>query len=198
MTLILASTSARRKALLRSLGVAFQVKPSRLKEPPPGKQGPIAYARALALAKARRVANGLEKGWVLGADTVVVLGRKIFGKPRSRQAACRMLESLQGTTHRVITAVAWVDAATGRHRLTHAVSHVTMRRLSPREVSRYARKHGDKAGSYAVQDRRDPVVCRIRGSFTNVVGLPLERVRQLLASVSPSPPARRAAASRTR
>lgn len=158
--------------------------PSRWKEPPAGKTPPVLYARTLALAKARRAATRTQKGWILGADTVVVCRGKILGKPADVRSARRMLLALQGTTHRVITAVALVDAATGKHRLAHAVSRVTMRRMSLQEISRYARKHLDKAGSYAVQERRDPVVSRVEGSFTNVVGLPLEVVKTLLRAAS--------------
>lgn len=118
--------------------------------------------------------------WVLGADTIVVAGRRILGKPKSLADAERMLRRLSGTTHRVITAVALVNAASGRTRIAHAVSRVTMRRLSDPELRRYARRHLDKAGAYAVQDTDDPVVTKIVGSYTNVVGLPKETVQQLL------------------
>jgi septum formation protein len=178
--LILASSSPRRKALLRSEKIRFTVAPSRYREPSPGEQTPVQYARGLALAKAVRVAKQLKKGTVMGADTVVVLRRKILGKPRNFKAACRMLGELQGTTHRVVTAIALVRVATGLYRIGHMTSRVTMRRLTFAEVARYGKRHMDKAGAYAVQDRRDPVVTRVEGSFTNVVGLPMELVRKFL------------------
>lgn len=149
-------------------------------EPPSGNENPIAYARKLAAAKARLVARKIRKGWVLGADTVVVLKGKIYGKPADHQDACRILSRLQGSTHWVITGVALLQAKTGRIKIGHAISRVTMRRMSPDEVDRYARRHRDKAGAYAVQEKRDPVVLKIRGSYTNVVGLPMELVRKLL------------------
>jgi septum formation protein len=180
--LILASASPRRSQLLKRLKVPFKVVPSRLAEPPPGLMEPSAYARKLALAKARVVAKQMVPATVsvLGADTVVVHQGKIIGKPADFADACRILTRLQGTTHRVITAVARVDASTGKEKVAHAVSFVTMRRLTQREIALYARKHLDKAGAYAVQERQDPVVAKVKGSFTNVVGLPLELVKKLL------------------
>jgi MAF protein len=163
------------------VGIPFKVIPSRLAEPPPPDPlDPITYTKRLALAKAKLVARQVGSGWVLGADTVVVHRGQILGKPEHFADACRMLTRLQGTTHRVITSVALVDAATGKVRWAHAVSRVTMRRLTPQEIARTAHKHQDKAGAYAVQEKRDPLVTRVQGSTTNVVGLPLELVKKLL------------------
>lgn len=182
--LILASASPRRRELIKRLKAPFRVVPSRLSEPPPGLMDPATYARRLAAAKARTVAKGLTEGWVLGADTVVVHEGRILGKPGNFTQGCRMLSRLQGTTHRVITAVALVNAAGGKEIVRHAVSRVTMRPLSPAQIGRIARRHLDKAGAYAVQDRNDPVVKRVRGSLTNVVGLPLELVKKLLKAIA--------------
>lgn len=179
-SLVLASASPRRKELLKSLGKPFQVIPSRLSEPPPGFLDPASYARKLALAKARVVAKQVEAGWVLAADTVVVHRADILGKPADLAGGYRMLDRLQGTTHRVVTGVALVDASTGKERVAHAVSTVTMRPMSPAEIFRYAKKHLDKAGCYAVQEKKDPVVKKVTGSYSNVVGLPLELVKKLL------------------
>ena len=184
--MVLASASPRRKELLRKLKVPFKVIPSHLAEPPPGLLDPVAYTRKLALAKARGVAKQVGRGLVLGADTVVVRGARIIGKPADFADACRILSQLQGTSHRVITGVALVDAATGKEKAAHVVSTVTMRRLGLPEIARYARKHLDKAGAYVVQEKKDPVVAKVRGSYTNVVGLPLELVRKLLLSKPPS------------
>ena len=158
--------------------------PSHLLEPPAGSVPPISYTRKLALAKARLVAKRVKEGLVLGADTVVVHRGRIFTKPTDFADACRILYALQGTTHRVITAVAVVDARTGREKVDHALSRVTMRSLEPQEIARYAKRHLDKAGAYAAQEKKDPVVVKIVGSYTNVVGLPLEVVRELLKKFS--------------
>ena len=181
--LILASASPRRKQLLLSLRKKFQVIPSRLSEPPPGLLDPVSYARKLALAKARVVAKQVGEGLVLGADTVVVHRGEILGKPADLADGYRMLSRLQGTTHKVVTGVALVNAATGKEKQAHAVSTVTMRPISPAEIFRYAKKHLDKAGCYAAQEKKDPVVQKVVGSYTNVVGLPLEIVKKLLKSL---------------
>lgn len=201
--MILASESPRRRQLLRAWGIPHRVVPSRLVEPAPRPTDtPVRYARRLALAKAlavakrvlrdcppklRRSEGGLSLSWVLGADTIVVAGRRILGKPTSVADAERMLRRLAGTTHRVITAVALVQVTQGVRpegwppsTVRHAISRVTMRRLTPAEIARYARRHRDKAGSYAIQDSGETVVEKIEGSYTNVVGLPKEVVLPLL------------------
>ncbi len=179
---MLASASPRRRHLLKTLKIPFRVVPSRLYEPPPGNLGAVIYTRKLARTKAQLVARKAPGAWVLAADTVVVRKGEILGKPSGLAEACSMLNRLQGTTHEVVTAVALL-APTGAVRLGHARSRVTMRRLTPQEVVRFARKNLDKAGAYAVQEKRDPVVAKVRGSFTNVVGLPVELVKKLLKSL---------------
>lgn len=126
------------------------------------------------------MARSLPQGLVLGADTIVVHKGKILGKPADLAEGFKMLAILQGTTHKVITAMALVDAATGREKVAHAVSTVTMRPISPAEIFRYAKKNLDKAGCYAAQEKKDPVVKKVVGSYSNVVGLPLELVKKLL------------------
>ena len=153
-------------------------------EPPPGFMEPVSYARKLALAKARVVAKQAGNGRVLGADTVVVYKSQILGKPADLADGIRMLSRLQGTTHKVVTAVALVDAATGKEKVAHAVSTVTMKPLDLKAIVRIASKHLDKAGCYAAQEKKDPVIKKVVGSYTNVVGLPLEVVKKLL---KPSP-----------
>ena len=180
MKLILASASPRRKHLLQAHKIPCVIVPSRINEPPPGLMKPAPYARRLALAKARVVAKQFKEGLVLGADTVVVHKGEILGKPVDLAEGYKMLGKLQGTTHKVITGVALVDAATGKEKVAHAVSTVTMRPLSPSEIFRYAKKNLDKAGCYAAQEKKDPVVQKVVGSYTNVVGLPMELVKKLL------------------
>lgn len=183
-TFILASQSPQRKTLLKKLNIPFTIIPSHLAEPPPGFLKPVEYAKKLALAKARIVAKQVGRGLVLGADTVVVHKNEILGKPVDFLDACRMLSRLSGTTHRVVTAVALLDAETGASQGGHAVSLVTLRRLTPAQIISYARKHMDKAGCYAVQEKKDPVVRKVRGSFTNVVGLPMEVVKKLFSKAA--------------
>ena len=160
--------------------------PSQLLEPPPGLLNPVFYTRKLALAKARVVAKQVGTGWVLGADTVVVHKGEILGKPADPADGIRMLSRLQGTRHKVITAVALVDAATGKERQAHAVSTVTMKPLDLKTIARIVPKHLDKAGCYAAQEKKDPVIKKVAGSYSNVVGLPMEVVKKLLKSLPKS------------
>ncbi len=181
--LVLASASPRRKLLLKTLKIPFTVIPSRMFEPPPGFMDAVSYARKLALAKARVVAKqAAGDEWVLGADTVVVHKGEILGKPADMADGIRMLSRLQGTTHRVITGVALVNAA-GKEKVTHAASTVTMKRLDLKTIVRLVPKNLDKAGAYAAQEKKDPVIKKVVGSYSNVVGLPLEVVKKLLESI---------------
>lgn len=179
--LVLASASPRREALLRQLGVPFEVMPSDLPEAWPPGPAPEAVT-ALALAKARAVASRLAGAIVLGADTAVVLGGKVFGKPQSPEDARRMLRELQGREHEVITGVALVEAPGRREAATHVVTRVRMRALSQAEIDAYIASGEplDKAGAYAIQAAGHGLVDRVEGCYTNVVGLPLTTTRRLL------------------
>jgi septum formation protein len=184
--LLLGSASPRRKELLEQLGLRFSLRPSHVDEPDPNGEAPEAYARALAERKTAAVverarADG-EAGFVLGADTIVVIDGAILNKPLDDADALRMLRLLQGRSHHVITAVSvrGVHEASGR---TLAVrSAVTFRVLDERAARAYvASGEGrDKAGSYAIQGQGAAVVRAVEGSYTNVVGLPLAETVDLL------------------
>jgi septum formation protein len=181
--LILASSSPRRQALLSELGVRFEVFPSDLPELWP--EGPPDRAvESLALKKARAIASRLPAGIVLGADTVVVLGEEVFGKPRDAGDARRMLLRLRAKTHRVITGLALVEAGGRRETVASVSTDVTMRRYDDTEIERYIRSGEpfDKAGAYAIQGEGGALVERVDGCYTNVVGLPLTTTRRLLES----------------
>lgn len=180
--LILASASPRREELLRQLGLPFTVVPSELPEElPPGPPGES--VRALALAKARAVAGRLGSGVVLGADTVVVLGGAIFGKPADPKDARRMLRELRGQTHEVVTGVGLVEAPARREASAVVVTRVRMGRYADDEIDAYLAtgEPYDKAGAYAVQGAGSRLVAHVDGCYTNVVGLPLSTTRRLLA-----------------
>jgi nucleoside triphosphate pyrophosphatase len=183
MKLILASASPRRRELLRSLKVPFRVIPSHVSEHSKFRR-PVPLVRALALRKAKSIARKIKEGVVLGADTVVVLRGKILGKPRDARHACRMLGRLSGTTHYVYTGVALVEARSGKTLLGHAKSAVRMKKVPAKELRRLSQKHLDKAGAYAIQERRDPIARVVRGSYDNVVGLPVHLVQKMLARLS--------------
>lgn len=176
---ILASASPRRRILLRQLGVPFRIIPSNASERTREKR-PRRFVVELALRKARDVARRHPQAVVLGADTIVVCGGEIIGKPRSRSDSRRILELLNGRWQEVYTgiAVAWEG---GKKSSARAVkSRVLARRLDREKISRLAGKHPDKAGAYAVQDKDDPFIERIEGDYSNVVGLPLDATRELL------------------
>jgi septum formation protein len=121
---------------------------------------------------------------VLGADTIVVVNGEILGKPTDRADAERMLRALSGTRHRVITGVALLEPD-GRRRITSDVTCVTLRGMSEREIADYL-DSGEwigKAGAYAIQETADRFVQKVEGSWSNVVGLPMETVGQLLAEL---------------
>lgn len=187
MTLVLASASPRRRALLEGAGLRFEVRPADVpEEAPPGTPAP-ALARELAVRKARAASAGLGIGpaLVLGADTVVALDDgRLLGKPRDRAEAERHLRALSGTTHSVVTGVCLRDAPGGAEEVFHAETRVTMRRLGEEEILAYvAGGEGlDKAGGYAIQEGADRFVTRVDGSRSNVVGLPVEEVLVRLAA----------------
>ena len=182
--LILASASPRRAELLREHGYEFEIIRSPLPEPVQFLPGlsPLERAEASSEFKARSVAKLVAVGWVLAADTIASLGGRIFGKPADRDDARRILQALWGTTHQVITGVTLLDASNGATLIRHDSTDVTMRRLSEREIEDYLDSGAweGKAGAYGIQDQGDAFVERIDGSFTNVVGLPMELLAKML------------------
>jgi septum formation protein len=176
--LILASASPRRKAILRAAGVSFRADPSRIDENLPEKN-PRRLVAKLARLKALSIAPRHPGMLVLGADTIVACAGEILGKPKDLKDAVRMITLQSGRVQRVYTGVA---LAKGRRVFAEvAVTKVYARRLDAKLLDRLAGKHMDKAGAYAVQDRKDPLVARIVGDRDNVVGLPMRVVRRLLA-----------------
>ena len=193
-TIYLASRSPRRRELLKQIGVAFQVvqlreDPKRgvdVDETPSLQETPAQYVLRIACAKAETAAfymqrRQLQRWPVLAADTSVVCGDRIFGKPDDNDDAVRMLQALSGNEHEVITAVAVaigdrVDTAT-------SISKVWFRDLTFNEIQRYVATGEplDKAGAYAIQGRAGAFIPRIDGSYSGIVGLPLAEAASLLA-----------------
>jgi len=178
--IILASASPRRAMLLRKWGLKFKVVPSRAGEKTKLKK-PGFIVRELALRKALSVAAKLRRGLVIAADTIVVLRGEIIGKPDGEKHAEKMLSKLNGSTHRVYTGIAVIDASTGRKILAYDVSRVKMRRIPQLDIVRLSRKHMDKAGAYAIQEKSDAFVERVEGDYYNVVGLPYGKLKKLLS-----------------
>ncbi len=186
-TFVLASSSPRRAALLAEAGYRFTVIEPPMGEPTGSvdKLPPAQQAEALAYFKARSVVESARPNLpVLGADTVVALGNRVFGKPRDAAHAREMLSTLAGTQHEVITGVAAIGAG-GTRLIASDCTRVTMRRLSEAELTAYIAGGAweGKAGSYGIQDADDPFVERYEGSFTNVVGLPMEMLPGLFAQL---------------
>ena len=185
--LILASLSPRRRTLLSSLGLPFKVIPSRVTEKRKTHESPRGLVRRLAILKARSVARKLTRRGkhclVIGADTVVVLKGKIFGKPSSPRNAGKMLMELSGKTHRVYTGLAVVSSKRGKTKSGVEVSKVRVRKFSRDEALRIASKHLDKSGSYAFQDEEDAIAEKVEGDWQTVVGLPLNLLKKLMNSL---------------
>lgn len=183
--IVLASGSPRRRELLGSAGVPFEVRPSRVPEEQRAGEAPEAFARRVAAAKAGAVAAGVgpePARLVLGADTIVVLGDVVLGKPADPADAVAILSRLAGRSHRVLTAVAVVDSGSGWEGEVLVETRVTMRSADPEELRAYVATGEplDKAGAYAVQGGGRRFVAKIEGSETNVIGLPVEETLALL------------------
>jgi septum formation protein len=178
--LILASASPRRRALLDQIGVRYRVKPVDVDEAPLPNETPEAYVRRVASEKALLAAR-LEAGGVpvLAADTAVIVGGEILGKPQHRDAALAMLGKLSGRTHQVYSAV---SLHAEQHWQALSVTEVTFRELAEAEMLAYwqSGEPRDKAGAYAIQGLGAVFVQSIRGSFSGVVGLPLFETAALL------------------
>ncbi|MGE5527594.1 MAG: Maf family protein [Patescibacteria group bacterium] len=181
--LVLASASPRRAALLEGLGLKFSVVPSGFEERHAGRPGdPAKLVESLALGKAADVAAGLNSGLVLGADTVVILRGEVLEKPSGEAEARAMLRRLSGRWHEVYTGLALVEAGGGARRVGHERTRVRFRALEPEEIEAYVRTGEplDKAGAYGIQGCGAVLVREIRGCYTNVVGLPLALLAQML------------------
>ena len=184
--LILASQSPRREELLRAAGLAFRVvAPTGDDVPPPHARSFPAVAKRMALRKAESVA-ARTRGLVVGADTIVVCEGRILGKPADAREARRMLRLLSGKRHRVYTGVALVSGE--RRRLGCERTEVTFRDLSEAEIRRYVATGEplDKAGAYAIQGLGAALVHRVEGCYTNVIGLPVPLLLEMLEGIEES------------
>jgi septum formation protein len=183
--LYLASTSPRRTELLHQIGMDFSQLIPAIDEQQQPNEVPEMYVLRLALHKARaglaKLADGDPRP-VLGADTVVVFDHQILGKPRDEADACAMLSQLAGQTHRVMTAVAMVDAS-GEEHSRLSVSQVRLRAIGEDEIRHYwhSGEPVDKAGGYAIQGLGALFIEHLEGSYSGVMGLPLFETAELLA-----------------
>lgn len=180
MVLILASASPRRAELLRNAGIRFTAQATDVPERRRRGESPRKFAERLAREKARAILARRPRRVVLGADTIVVLGDRVLGKPRNRRDAARMLRLLSGRTHQVTTAVCL--AGPGFEDTRAETTRVTLRKLSEEEIRDYVAsgEPRDKAGAYAIQGLVSRFVSRIEGCYFNVVGLPVPLVYRML------------------
>ncbi len=180
--LILASASPRRRELLQGIGVVFTVIPSDTAEAAQPGELPQEYALRVAGEKALDIARRHPGVWILGADTIVEIAGEVLGKPRDTTDGRRMLRLLSARTHQVMTAFILLDGE-GHVRARQVVtSRVTFKPLSDAQIHAYLAtgEPSDKAGAYAVQGLGASLVERVEGSYTNVVGLPMDEVQAAL------------------
>jgi len=180
--LILASASPRRAELLKLLPVKFRVLPAAVDEVSHDHLTPLEVCQLNAHRKARAVAKKNPDALVIGADTLVFLDNEILGKPRNRVAAQQMLNRLQGRRHQVVTGVCLMHLRAHRERLFAVSTDVLFHPLTLAQIRDYLVQMNplDKAGAYAIQEGGEKIISEISGSFSNVVGLPVEKLREEL------------------
>ena len=180
--LILASKSPRRYELLKQVGLDFEVVPSRVIEDFVRTESPQDHGIRLAEAKAMQVATNYPSRWVIAADTVVHIGGSILGKPQNGEEAKEMLHRLSGQQHRVLTGFFVCHLEKGKSDKEAVQTAVRMKRLATAEIEWYVKtgEPFDKAGGYGIQGVGSFMIESIHGSYTNVVGLPLCELIQML------------------
>jgi septum formation protein len=182
LRLILASKSPRRRYLLKQAGLSFSVIPSTVDEKSVSMTSPEKYVRDLAEAKAHEVAQKYPESWVIGADTIVLINGMILGKPGSKSEARKMLQRLSGEIHQVLTGYTICCLAKNRNFSETVKTEVLFKNLTDEEIEWYiqSKEPFDKAGAYAIQGLGTFLVKSIKGSYTNVVGLPVCEIIEFL------------------
>jgi septum formation protein len=182
MQIVLASASPRRAELLQKIGLDFTVQAADVEENFDPSQNLETQLENLALRKAWAVADTLNAGLVIGADTVVVIDGEVLGKPASSKEAALMLSRLSKRKHQVLTGLAVIDVKTGKVISGVESTMVQFRALSPAEITAYVETGEplDKAGAYGIQEKGATLVERIEGCYFNVVGLPVARMVAML------------------
>lgn len=183
MAIVLASASPRRRELMSGITPDYQVVPSALDESGITAETPALLAQALATAKCREVAAAHPADVVIGCDTVVDCGGEVFGKPKNREDAVRMLRALSGRAHAVHTGVCIRHGSEERSFVT--TSQVVFFPLGEEEIQRYAdsQEPYDKAGAYAIQGRAALWLDKIDGDYYNIMGFPVSRVAAALREI---------------
>jgi len=181
--IILASASPRRKELLELIGLEFEVIPSQVEEDIENKPFSTELIENLAAEKAGDVAKKIANpAIVIGSDTVVIINKKILGKPKDKKDAFNMLKTLSGNTHKVVSAIAVIDTETGKTLKDSVISDVTFKKLSDEEINAYIEtgEPMDKAGAYAIQGLGIMFVKSINGCYSNIVGISVFKLAEML------------------
>ena len=179
-TLILASASPRRKELLESIGLNLKIVKADIYEELESTNA-TKEALRLSLLKAKKIEEIEKKRWILAADTLVFKGKQIFGKPTNRKDAKRILKTLSNSTHKVVTAVTIISPDANIHTF-HSITKVKFIDITDEILDKYIQtdEWKDAAGGYKIQEQGKMLVSQIKGSLTNVVGLPLEKCLKYL------------------
>ena len=183
--IILASASPRRRELLSNIGLNFEIVESNFDEDSIKRDcGPCDLAKILAFSKAKNVYERLDHGIVLGADTLVVLNNKVYGKPKDKRAAKRMLENLSDNVHYVITGMVLMDRK-GQVLIDSDITKVFFRKLDKYDIDSYieTKDYIGKAGAYGIQGKGAVLIKKIEGSYSNVVGLSIEKLYSMFKEI---------------
>lgn len=183
--IILASASKRRSKILKECGIPHRVVISNVPEKMDDEKGAEYNVRHNARAKAEKAAQRYKQGLIIGADTVVLLGRRIIGKPRNKKEARAFLEAFSGKTILVYTGLCVIDAEKRKSAEGVDVTKIHVRRLSSAEITGFVDTfaHTDKAGGFSIEGRGAFIFDNIEGSFYNVLGLPLGKLNELFAEL---------------
>lgn len=181
-TLILASTSPRRKELMNILQLPFRVEAPGYEEDMTLSMPPVDLAKYLSLGKAQAVAHRHTNAIIIAADSFVIVSNKVLGKPKNAEEAKKMLEIISGTRHTIVTGFTVIDTDTGKIISEGIEATVFFKQLSTREISAYVatKEPLDKAGAYAIQGLGAIFIERIEGDFYGAVGLPIKRVAEIV------------------
>jgi septum formation protein len=173
--IILASKSPRRKELLKQIGLRFQIDVSEIDERQFKKLAPESLVKKLSQEKAKKVAKRHDGAIIIAADTLVVLGSEIIGKPKDKKDAIKMLKKLSGKVHTVITGFTVFDPGLKKEVTEMVKSRVKFKKMSDEEIETYVKTKEplDKAGGYGIQDKGAVFIEKVEGDFFNVVGLPV-------------------------
>lgn len=181
--IVLASISPRRKALLKSIGLDFDIIPSNIDENIEGKTFSYEIIETIALEKAVNVSEKIDcPAIIIAADTVVVIDDNILGKPKDQEDAEKMLKMLSGRVHNVVTSIAIIDTETNHSEVESVTSEVEFKELSYSEIKNYinSQESLDKAGAYGVQGKASIFIKSVKGCYNNVVGISTYKLAQML------------------